>query len=461
MQDREFTALPQEFPEPGDEFLGTGQTYQQDPEKSRRHGRLKRMVMLVTAAVLTVVINGSLLAKSSDSSDSTITPFYLLGDAAEGERDTVHLVTQGPSRAGGILSLDCFQTEDLDLSLQFYLEKQEQGIQAEGICLSLIDTGMYPSSLGSAGGWLGYTGGMAVEIDVHQNPELGDPEEQHLALIAGDRIQPVEVVPLQEDLTGQWHTLRLRTRNGVLTVSLDGKKVLTRNDLALPDLVCLCISASTGEYNGEHLVRNVVIRDKQACYVERPVYDPGKGDEFESGKGDDYLPEDISTAYGQAQIPMYGALELECQVVPHTGGAVNTVAHPLSQIRFSGQIMLGGSSTASYYLTTGGAGTDGADAVVRCDDRQITVCMGGRKVGFAELPDFSTDSWHSLEVIFTQEGKMQISFDWQTVLTVDAGALNGDTLYYTGVELETVYHDCGIRNVSVTYLGNRMVYQYG
>ncbi|MGZ6979812.1 MAG: hypothetical protein ACXVJW_17010, partial [Acidimicrobiia bacterium] len=121
------------------------------------------------------------------------------------------------------------------------------------------------SSLGSAGGGLGFSGipGIAVAMDTFQNP--GDPSANSVGITNGpvgsDPVQlrwlaTTSAVPLLRTFI---HHVVVSVVSGYVAVRIDGQQVLGQPGVAVPGTFRLGFSGGSGGLTDLHMVNNVTI----------------------------------------------------------------------------------------------------------------------------------------------------------------------------------------------------------
>ncbi|MGZ6973572.1 MAG: Ig-like domain-containing protein [Acidimicrobiia bacterium] len=141
------------------------------------------------------------------------------------------------------------------------------GTGADGMAVVLGDVarGATGSSLGAAGGGLGFAGipGIAVAMDTFQNP--GDPSGNSVGITNGpvgsDPVQlrwlaTTSAVPLLRTFV---HHVVVSVVSGYVAVRIDGQQVLGQPGVAVPGTFRLGFSGGSGGLTDLHMVNNVTI----------------------------------------------------------------------------------------------------------------------------------------------------------------------------------------------------------
>jgi hypothetical protein len=136
------------------------------------------------------------------------------------------------------------------------------GTGANGMAFALLSPTTKPTAIGAAGAGLGLAGlpGIGVVLSTYQ--PAGAPSDNYIAITSGTlNGQPIilqysgAVPPLR---TGT-HTVTITLQASVLSVSIDGTRILRRPFGALPPKMLLAFTAATGSKTDSHLIRNAAI----------------------------------------------------------------------------------------------------------------------------------------------------------------------------------------------------------
>lgn len=124
---------------------------------------------------------------------------------------------------------------------------------ADGIVLTFSpETG-----LGSHGEDLGFVkGAFGVELDSYHNAY--DPEGKHIAILKDSTRNHLTYRTDARVDDSEWHTLTVTYSEDLLTVYLDDEKVLSKENIFLPDEFYLGISAATGAGRNKHLIKDFI-----------------------------------------------------------------------------------------------------------------------------------------------------------------------------------------------------------
>jgi iron transport multicopper oxidase len=140
------------------------------------------------------------------------------------------------------------------------------GTGADGLALVLADPsrGATPTSLGAAGGGLGFSGtpGIAFALDEYQNEV--NPSSDFTGITDGptsksqDEMHWIATANLTAPIQNASHRVRIQTSGGVATVYIDGTQVLS-HAVTLPASAYLGFSAGTGGLNNRHAISNLIV----------------------------------------------------------------------------------------------------------------------------------------------------------------------------------------------------------
>jgi hypothetical protein len=149
----------------------------------------------------------------------------------------------------------------LDVSFDFTIDG---GTGADGLALVLADASVAaPTSLGNAGGGLGFAGirGIAVAFDTYKNGV--NPSANFVGVADGpaganDLLHWLATSTAVPPLRDQKHQARVRADGSKLFVDVDGKRILTV-DIVLPPRVLVGFTGANGGLTDRHAVANVSI----------------------------------------------------------------------------------------------------------------------------------------------------------------------------------------------------------
>jgi len=140
-------------------------------------------------------------------------------------------------------------------------ETIDQGDGADGLTFTFADpvAGAVPTSLGTTGGGLGYSGipGVAVAFDTYQNG--ADPSNNFVGIATsanGDNISYAATSTAIGPLRGNTRRVIITYAGGVLQVSVAGVVVLNRS-VVLPPNAFVGWTAGTGGLSNRHMITNV------------------------------------------------------------------------------------------------------------------------------------------------------------------------------------------------------------
>lgn len=116
----------------------------------------------------------------------------------------------------------------------------------------------------SGGGGLGFnaSGGYGIEFDGYSNPDQGDPNSNHVALIQRDtshHLSTCSSLPYSR-YDGRWHHAKVTVDGGSVTVDVDGTRVLSWTGGLDRSYGGIGFAAATGGAWADHRIDNVVIR---------------------------------------------------------------------------------------------------------------------------------------------------------------------------------------------------------
>jgi hypothetical protein len=189
--------------------------------------------------------------------------------------------------AGSAFYTSSFASAPLDVSFDFTIDG---GTGADGLALVLADaSAASPTSLGNAGGGLGFAGihGIAVAFDTYKNAV--NPSANFVGISdgpagAGDLLHWLDTSTAVPALREQKHQARVRSAGGTLFVDVDGNRLLSL-DVTLPSHVFVGFAGANGGLNDRHAVSNVSI-------TNGVVAEPGAGaDAADADAGVDAAPD--------------------------------------------------------------------------------------------------------------------------------------------------------------------------
>lgn len=122
---------------------------------------------------------------------------------------------------------------------------------ADGIVLNFADK----TGTGANGGNIGFAGHYGIELDSYAK-NSGDPSGKHIAIVK-ERISNHLVYALDDRVDdSEWHSVKAVYKKGTLKVYLDGKQVLTCDNIALSNSIYLGVTAATGGGYNKQVIRN-------------------------------------------------------------------------------------------------------------------------------------------------------------------------------------------------------------
>jgi hypothetical protein len=136
------------------------------------------------------------------------------------------------------------------------------GTGANGMCFALLTPTTSPTAIGTAGAGLGLAGLPSIAVVLSTYQPAGAPSDNYIAITSGTTNgQPTlrqysgAVPPLRVGT----HTVTITVQASVLSVSIDGTRLLHRPMGTLPAKMLLAFTAATGSRTDNHLVRNAAI----------------------------------------------------------------------------------------------------------------------------------------------------------------------------------------------------------
>lgn len=147
--------------------------------------------------------------------------YGLVGSARPAALPDCYQLTDSRSRQVGALWAEHVLRVDASFSLEFTVNFGADGSGGEGVVMVFQTVGT--RALGEAGSGLGYRGlqpSLGIEFDTFRNPELGDPDMDHVALVRGglpdhrvavDFAPPVQLSAVSKNAKdGRDHRVRVR-----------------------------------------------------------------------------------------------------------------------------------------------------------------------------------------------------------------------------------------------------------
>jgi hypothetical protein len=141
------------------------------------------------------------------------------------------------------------------------------GTGADGLAMVIADPsrGATPTSLGTEGGGLGFSGipGAAIALDEFQDP--GAPSNNFLGLTEGPAsasspnvLEWLATANLAAPIQGATNKVRVVTANGQIAISVNGLELIDQ-PLTLPSSAYLGFSAGTGGLDNRHEISNLLV----------------------------------------------------------------------------------------------------------------------------------------------------------------------------------------------------------
>ncbi|MGN6242227.1 MAG: Ig-like domain-containing protein [Motilibacteraceae bacterium] len=213
-----------------------------------------------TSSAVTVTVSNPTTTPTTTLPAPTGTGWTRNGSAAVSSTDLV-LTTTAASRAGSAFSNTAVPSDGLDAT---FTAQIGGGTGADGMTFTLLDGAAPATSLGGAGGALGYGGlakAVAVTLDTWKNGS--DPSGNFVGVADGTTTSPDTMHYLATstaigDLRTGTHTVHVTVSGGRMQVAVDGTQ---RIDVAvtLPTSVRPGFTGATGGSTDNHVVRDVTI----------------------------------------------------------------------------------------------------------------------------------------------------------------------------------------------------------
>jgi hypothetical protein len=204
----------------------------------------------------TIVFNGTGVAPTLPA--LPFTSGWQLNGSASASGGDLTLTPNEPLRAGSAFWPTPVATDDLTVAFDATID---QGTGADGLTFVFADpaAGATATSLGAAGGGLGYSGipGVAVTLDTYRGGS--DPSANFVSIAtaaSGDNFTYAATSSAIPILQNSTRRVVLRYVGGVLQVSIDGVLYLTQPVLIAPNAL-LGWTAGTGGFSNRHLINNV------------------------------------------------------------------------------------------------------------------------------------------------------------------------------------------------------------
>ncbi len=214
-----------------------------------------------------MVQSGTYLRINTSVSINSVDNFIISGIAQEVE-EGVRLTNTNRNVSGGFWSVNPVDlTNKFILSFDFKMYdgygNGSQGNGADGITVSF--TQKKPGILGT-GGSIAFTGNdsFGVQYDTWDNGRT-DKNDDHVSIIKNNESTHVDYKELGSKQLddGEWHSSQIIYGPSKMTVYLDDEKVCECDKSKIYDVdsAYICISAATGSFVNNHVIRNVSINN--------------------------------------------------------------------------------------------------------------------------------------------------------------------------------------------------------
>ncbi|OUP59405.1 Ig-like domain-containing protein [Butyricicoccus pullicaecorum] len=154
------------------------------------------------------------------------------------------------------------------IELDYYTGSPDRSLGgADGIAIAFYADFNYEMVGGEE---LGFNGskGYGIELDTYYNSHRGDPDYNHIALIQESVGNHLVTEKLPESEDEQWHHLKVTVEDGVCSAYVDNALKLS-HEVKPTGYGWIGITASTGDGENLHAVRNVVVAvDNAAKYLD-------------------------------------------------------------------------------------------------------------------------------------------------------------------------------------------------
>jgi len=188
---------------------------------------------------------------------------YFTGSATRHDAASGRMIMTPPeaARSGRLLLRRPLHIESFDASIRatFGVSSGANGGGGDGMVFLFGPVDTWPET---GGGTLGFNGclGYGVEFDTYQNPELGDPNHEHIAVIkdVSSNHLRIETLALPTIEDGRVHTLHIRLRQRTISVWIDGIQRLSHTEAGLdPFDGFLGVSAACGAAFNEQAIDEI------------------------------------------------------------------------------------------------------------------------------------------------------------------------------------------------------------
>ena len=203
--------------------------------------------------------------------DLSIRKKFILCGMAQRENESITLTNTDQYVSGGAYSVMPISLQDnFELSFDFFMDGGNahsfQGNGADGITVSFSPK--KPGVLGT-GGNIAFAGkgSFGVQYDTWWNYQDRDIQYDHIAIIknnANNHVAYKNFPDMQLD-DGKWHSTTIRYTDSELQVYLDDELMCKCERKQVFDMASayICISASTGSFVNNHLIKNVSIKGSE------------------------------------------------------------------------------------------------------------------------------------------------------------------------------------------------------
>ena len=199
-------------------------------------------------------------------SQKMVTPndFYTSGDAVKTGSDCIRLTSASNWSAGSIWYKDAIDLrQSFDMQLELMMGCQDRA-GADGIVFVFHPERIRTGYAGEGMGFAGLVPSIGVEVDTWENNHLGDPSEDHIAVLQNGRVGhynnlagPV-VIENVETCSNQTFRIIWEANKKTLSIYLNGKRrIELKNDIVNTifygkSQVYWGVTAATGKYNNRH-----------------------------------------------------------------------------------------------------------------------------------------------------------------------------------------------------------------
>lgn len=184
------------------------------------------------------------------------------GDAYWSDEEKCYVLTEERAyQSGAVVFSNIKCNSDFDVSFEYYSGEEDIATRdsykgADGIGFSFY------SDTDNVGTWESISNGYTVEIDTYYetNNAAFDPQYNHVAITKdgySKHLGNANASTYTED--GKWHSMNVKTVNGVTTVYVDGNEVLKQENIVASKYDQMMISAFTGAGYNKQKVRNIVV----------------------------------------------------------------------------------------------------------------------------------------------------------------------------------------------------------